>query len=74
MAIRDGRTDEQRRKRKRTRKRRRKRMRRRRRRRIIRGNETLDTRYFAIVVIVDTLILGRFLVDPYGLPHDGMPV
>ena len=29
----------------------------RRRRRIIRGNETLDTRYFAIVVIVDTLIL-----------------
>ena len=71
MAIRDGRTDEQRRKRKRTRKRRRKRMRR---RRIIRGNETLDTRYFAIVVIVDTLILGRFLVDPCGLPHDGMPV
>lgn len=70
MAIRDGRTDEQRRKRKRTRKRR-KRMRK---RRIIRGNETLDTRYFAIVVIVDTLILGRFLVDPCGLPHDGMPV
>ena len=71
MAIRDGRTDEQRRKRKRTRKRRRKRMRR---RRIIRGNETLDTRYFAIVVIVDTLILGRFLVGPCGLLHDGMPV
>ena len=72
MAIRDGRTDGQRRKRKRTRKRRRKRMRRR--RRIIRGNETLDTRYFAIVVIVDPLILGRFLVDPCGLPHDGTPV
>ena len=70
MAIRDGRTDGQRRKRKRTRRRRRMR----RRRGVVRGNETLDTRYFAIVVIVDTLILGRFLVDPCGLPHDGMPV
>jgi hypothetical protein len=29
------------------------------------GNETLDTRYLASVVIVDPLILGRFLVDPW---------
>ena len=34
---------------------------------VVRGNKTLDTRYLAIVVIVDPLILGKFLVDPCGL-------
>ena len=34
---------------------------------VVRCNETFDTRYLAIVVSVDPLILGRFLVDPCGL-------